>query len=111
MPPNREVHEGPRDGPESALGGLGRQTESALYKGWKGHVVLDTPIWSLPLTDAFMREAVQQRRKLYFASPTTGNLVQTSGKYAGQGTVFARELNILREAGYRRVGDFMVPPP
>jgi hypothetical protein len=72
--------------------------------------VLNTPKWSLELNDEFIRGAIEQRRRVYLASSTKGNLVQTSGPYAGQPTIFARELNMLREAGYRRAGDYMLPP-
>jgi hypothetical protein len=88
---------------------LGRQADTAVAKGWDGHVVLDTPNWSLELNDAFIRGAIDQGRTIYLASPTTGNLVQTAGQFAGQPTIYARELNMLREAGYVRVGDYMVP--
>jgi hypothetical protein len=88
---------------------LGRQVDTAVAKGWDGHVVLDTPKWSLELNDAFIQGAIDQGRTIYLASPTTGNLVQTAGQFAGQPTIYARELNMLREAGYVRVGDYMVP--
>lgn len=88
---------------------LGRQADTAVAKGWDGHVVLDTPNWSLDLNDAFMRGAIDQGRSIYLASPTKGNLVQTAGQFAGQPTVYARELQMLRDAGYSRVGDYMVP--
>lgn len=88
---------------------LGRQADTAVAKGWEGHVVLDTPNWSLDLNDAFIRGAIDQRRSIYLASPLKGNLIQTSGRFAGQPTVYARELQMLREARYTRVGDYMVP--
>jgi len=88
---------------------LGRQADTAIAKGWDGHVVLDTPNWSLELNDAFIQGAIDQGRTIYLASPTTGNLVQTAGQFAGQPAIYARELNMLREAGYVRVGDYMVP--
>jgi RHS repeat-associated protein len=89
---------------------LGRQPDTAVAEGWDGHVVLNTPKWSLELNDEFIQGAIEQRRLIYLASPTKGNLVQTSGQYAGQPTIFARELNMLRQAGYTRVGDYLVPP-
>ena len=88
---------------------LCRQTDTAVAKAWEGHVVLDTPNWSLDLNDAFIRGAIDQGRRIYLASPTKGNLIQTSGRFAGQPTVYARELQMLRDAGYARVGDYMVP--
>lgn len=73
-------------------------------------MVLDTPNWSLGLNDAFIQGAIDQRRSIYLASPTTAKyLVQTSGEYAGQPSIYARELNQLRNAGYTRDGDYMVP--
>lgn len=91
------------------VGVLGRQADTAIAKGWDGHVVLDTPNWSMELNDASIQGAIDQGRTIYLASPTTGNLVQTAGQFAGQPTIYARELNMLRRAGYVRVGDYMVP--
>ena len=68
-------------------------------------VVLNTPNWSLELNDAFIRGAIDQGRRIYLASPTKGNLI----RFAGQPTVYARELQMLRDAGYTRSGDYMVP--
>ena len=45
------------------------------------------------------------------ASPTKGNLVQTSGPFAGQESIYARELRQFQQAGYTRQGDWMMPPP
>jgi hypothetical protein len=89
---------------------LGRQADTAAAKGWDGHVVLDTPEWSLDLNDEFIRGAIEQQRRIYLASPTKGNLIQTSGKFAGRPSVYARELNMLRAAGYERSGDYLLPP-
>lgn len=88
---------------------LGRQADTAVANGWDGHVVLNTPNWSLELNDTFIRGAIDQGRRVYLASPTKGNLIQTSGPFAGQPTVYPRELQMLREAGYTRSGDYMVP--
>jgi hypothetical protein len=88
---------------------IGRQADTAVAASWEGHVVLDTPKWSLQLNDEFIQGAIEQGRKIYLASPTTGNLVQRTGQFAGQPTIFARELNMLRKAGYVHVGDYMVP--
>lgn len=88
---------------------LGRQVDTAVAKEWNGHVIPDTPKWSLELNDAFIQGAIQQSRTIYLASPTKGNLVQTSGASAGQPTVYARKLQMFRDAGYTRSGDYMVP--
>lgn len=91
-------------------GDIGRQADTAVAKGWKGHVALDASDWSLELNDAFIAAAIKQQRHVYLASPLKGNLVQTSGRFAGQPTVYARELRQLREAGYVRRGDYLEPP-
>lgn len=62
---------------------LGRQVDTAVAKGWAGHVVLDTPNWNLAVNDAFVRETIAQGRSVYLATPLEGNLVQTAGRYAG----------------------------
>jgi hypothetical protein len=90
---------------------LGRLSDTAIARAEGRGVVLDPPRWSPELNDEFIRGAIEQRRTIYLASPTTReNLIQTSGQFAGQPTVFARELDMLRAAGYRRVGDYLVPP-
>jgi hypothetical protein len=87
----------------------GRQSDTAVTIGWEGHVVLNTTRWSLELNDAFIRGAIRQGRHTYLASPTEGNLIQTAGRFAGQPIACARELQMLREAGYTPSGDYMVP--
>ncbi len=89
---------------------LGRQADTAAFMGKNGNVVLNTPNWTLELNDAFIAETIRQGRTVRLASSLDGNLVQTTGTYAGQPTVFARELEQLTKAGYRQVGDPMVPP-
>lgn len=92
---------------------LGRLPDTAVAKGWDGHVVLSVPKgtkWSPELNDEFIEGAIQEGRRVYLASPTKGNLVQTSGRFAGQETIYARELRQLKAAGYRRNGDYLEPP-
>jgi len=47
---------------------------------------------------------------MYLASPLKDNLIQIIGPLAGKPTVYAREIEMLLDAGYRKVGDYMVPP-
>ena len=89
---------------------IGRSWDTKVAKDWNGHVVLDVETWSEGLNRAWVDEAVAARRTFYVASPTQGNLVQASGKFAGDETVFAKELRWLQEAGYIRVGDYLVHP-
>jgi hypothetical protein len=46
----------------------------------------------------------------YVGSSTTGNMVQSSGRFAGQPTVFAMEIERLQATGYQRVGDYFFHP-
>ena len=56
------------------------------------------------------RIGIKAKQSFYIASPRAGNLIQQVGRYKGQPTVFARDLEQLEAAGYRRVGDYMVHP-
>ncbi|GAB5905581.1 hypothetical protein [Mycobacteroides chelonae] len=89
---------------------LGRLADTAGSIGKDGFVVLKTDSWSLELNDEFIRGAAEQGRKIFLASPLEGNMIQTSGRFAGQPTVYARELDMLTKAGYTKVGDYLVPP-
>ena len=37
-------------------------------------------------------------------------MIQTTGDHAGRPTIYHRELTMLRDAGYHREGDHLVPP-
>jgi hypothetical protein len=89
---------------------LGRLPDTAVAKSWAGHVVLDTPSWSPQLNEQFISETIRQGRTVYLASPVEGNLIQTEGRFAGQPTIYAEELQQLSNAGYARDGDYLVPP-
>jgi len=62
-------------------------------------------IWSLESNDQWVAEGIAKRQVFYCASPEVGNMIQTSGKYAGQPTVLAREISQLKAAGYVKVGN------
>lgn len=88
---------------------LGRQVDTAVAKDWAGHVVLDTRNWNLGQRCIHRRDNCS-RAVVYLATPLEGNLVQTAGQYAGRPTIYARELEQFVNAGYRRVGDYLIPP-
>jgi RHS repeat-associated protein len=89
---------------------IGRLEDTAVAKGWAGHDVLNIRDWTLRKNDAWVQSGISNKQTFYIASPTTrNNLVSSNPLYPGK-TVFARELGMLTDAGYTRVGDYMVPP-
>jgi hypothetical protein len=72
---------------------------------------LDAPndLWSPSVNDAFIQGGIDAGRPFYLGSNVEiGNLRSNNPTYPT--TVFFRELRQLRDAGYVRVGDYMVPP-
>jgi RHS repeat-associated protein len=98
---------------DSSIAVIGRGPDTAIAKDWPGHQVLSLPRgqWSPAVNDGWVAGHIANHRKVYVASPTKGNMRQTSGDYVGEPTVFARELRQFQEAGYTRQGDWMIPPP
>ncbi|MFC7623801.1 DUF6531 domain-containing protein [Microlunatus sp. GCM10028923] len=89
---------------------LGRLDDTAVAADWEDHVVLQTDNWSPELNDEFINATIDYQRPVYLASPIEGNMIQTQGPYAGQPTIFQRELEMLNDAGYTMDGDYMYPP-
>ena len=70
---------------------------------------LNNPDWSINVNDAWVQGGIDAKKKFYLGSdPTIKNLRTDNPKYPT--TVFFRELKQLRDAGYVREGDYMVPP-
>ncbi len=57
-----------------------------------------------------MKSKIDAKATFYTASPQSGNMVQTSGAFAGKPTVYADELQMLKDAGYVKRGDYLVHP-
>ena len=89
---------------------IGRLWDTEKFRGLDDFDVLNTPDWSIDVNDAWVRAGIDQEQTFLLASPIEGNLIQTTGKLAGQETVYARELRMLLEAGYEQIGSFMVHP-
>jgi hypothetical protein len=87
---------------------IGRQPDTKVAKGWKGHEILDIENWSIRRNDQWIREGIENSHIFYLASPINKQNLWDAAK--NRTTVFGRELNQLTEAGYTRVGDYMVPP-
>ena len=89
---------------------IGRLPDTAIAQSWSGHDVLNIPDWTLAKNMEWVDSGITNQQLFYMGSPTTGNLVQTTGRYAGQPTVTALEIQRLENAGYVRIGDYYVPP-
>jgi RHS repeat-associated protein len=88
---------------------IGKQVDTAIARDWLGHEVLDLPPdeWTLARNDAWVQQGIDEGRSFYLASePNATNL---SSEVHGL-SAFGRETAILDNAGYTRVGDYLVPP-
>lgn len=89
---------------------LGRTWDIEAAKELGGFRVLDLPPgqWSLDRNYEWLMEAVMNGDVFYLASPVTkANLWNLK---RGDITVYTRELYLLLQAGYRRIGDYLIPP-
>jgi hypothetical protein len=73
-------------------------------------MVLDLPAaeWSIAKNDAFIQGVIDARQTVYIGSPT--NAANLFDAVANRATVFGRELQQFLDAGYRRSGDYLLPP-
>ncbi len=92
---------------------IGRQSDTAAYIGRKGHRVLDTNIWDLNVNDGWMMRGIMEKRTFKLASEVNwGSLRRLQRKpniIVRDLTVFHHELKMLRDAGYVRRGNLMLP--
>lgn len=89
---------------------IGRLEDTAVAKDWKGHDVLNDPNWTLAKNDEWVNAGIKNKQDFYIASPMTEkNLVSTNPKYPGP-TVYAREIDMLKKAGYVQQGDYFIHP-
>ena len=87
---------------------LGRTWDIEVAKELGGFRVLDDPNWSIERNYEWLMEAIENGDVFYLASPVTeANLWNPK---RGDVTVYLRELDLLLQAGYRRVSDYLVPP-
>jgi uncharacterized protein YukE len=103
--PNLAPHE--RWTPADGTPVLGRIDDTKVARDWPDHDVLNLQTWNIDKNREWIQSIVDQRGTVYLGSPIEGNM----WNYArNEPTVFAQELKQLQEAGYRRVGDYLVPP-
>ena len=77
-------------------------------KGWPGHTVFDMPDWTRAANDLMIQEAIRAKQIVYLASPTTAR--NMFNIFRNEATQFGREVQQLLGAGYRRAGDYLLPP-
>jgi hypothetical protein len=89
--------------PTSEIAVVGRQWDTAVARDWPGHEVLDIPDWTIRANDAWVDSVIDRQLPVYVASPETkANLFDV---VSDRPTVFGRELDQLRQAGYVPVDD------
>jgi RHS repeat-associated protein len=86
---------------------LGRQIDTAVAKDWIGHRILDIKDWTLAKNDAFINKIISEKAVVYLGSPQTKSTLWDAAN--NRMTVFARELQQLTAAGYKQIGDYLVP--
>jgi hypothetical protein len=89
---------------------IGRLDDTAVAKNWKGHDVFDIPYWTMEKNMEWVDQSIKNKHNFYTASPESGNMILASGRFKGQPTVYAQEIQRLKYAGYNRVGDYYVHP-
>ena len=82
---------------------LGRTWDIEAAKELGGFRVLDDPNWTIEGNYAWLREAIENGDVFYLASPVTEANLLGDPRYGGV-SVFMRELDLLRRAGYHRIG-------
>jgi hypothetical protein len=88
---------------------IGRKTDTTAFKGKPNHEVLDVPNheWSEDLNNTWASVAIARRAPVRLASQLAGNMWDVIDN---RPTVFAVEHQQLMNAGYKRVGDYLLPP-
>lgn len=87
---------------------IGTRADTLVAKSWPGHIVLDVPGWSLAVNKSWVRWIIKNRLPVYLASPMNYSTLWDPKRLALR--VFAREIRQLLNAGYRKVGQYLLPP-
>jgi RHS repeat-associated protein len=86
---------------------IGRLPDTSVAATFPGHAKLTADPWTLQKNDAWVQTIVDQRGKVYVASPTGGNYWNVARQ---EPSVFAREIQQFLDNGYHWDGDYLVPP-
>jgi RHS repeat-associated protein len=91
---------------------IGRRSDTGVAKAWPGHDVLDLPDaeWTMKKNMDWIDEGIAKKEPFYTASPEANNMIQISGPYKGQPTIYALEIQRVKDAGYVKRGDYYLHP-
>ena len=109
---SRPMGENPKGFENRRVTTLGRTWDIETAKELGGFRVLDLPQeeWSIERNYGRLMEAIENGDVFYLASPVTEATLTTQSPRWGGVSVYMRELDLLLQAGYRRVGDYLIPP-
>jgi RHS repeat-associated protein len=95
---------------------IGRQADTAVFRGQAGYHVLDIhpQQWNLNVNDAWVQAGIDTRTQFKMATETgftnlTRRVQQADGSFRHEPSIYLRELKQLRDAGYSGRGGIMVP--
>ncbi len=93
---------------------IGRRPDTGTYSDAAGHNVLDTDNWNIDVNDGWVQRGIAEGRSFLLASEINFSTLRRieytdCGDVLRDLTVYFRELKMLRDAGYVRQGDYMVP--
>ncbi len=91
---------------------IGRLDDTAVAQPWAGHEVLAlkpwlTGPWNEKINDRWIDGIIRAKRVVYLGS--TPDMTDIFTPRIGE-SVFRVEVRDLLQAGYRHVGDYLVPP-
>jgi RHS repeat-associated protein len=96
---------------------IGRQVDTAAFRGQAGNHVLDVhpSQWDLNVNDAWVQAGIDTQTPFKMATDTkfsslTRRVQQADGTFRHEPSVYLRELKQVRDAGYIRQGNMMLPP-
>lgn len=93
---------------------IGRRVDTAADIGKEGHNVLNTKLWDIHVNDGWTMRGIREGRTFKLATEPSFSSLRRSkfladGTYIRDTTVFFKELKMLRDAGYVRKGNLMMP--
>lgn len=74
-----------------------------------GERILGLAEWSLEANYEWLQATIRNGDIFYLASPINAKNLAGSPQFSSV-SVLARELDALLQAGYQRIGDYLIPP-